>query len=194
MVRGRRPGGSDTRRAVLDAARRRFAEVGYARSTIRSIAAEAGVDPALVMHFFGSKEDLFRAVVEWPFDPEILLDQLVDIGRDEFAARLTRGFLTLWESTDSGPRLRAVFRSAVTEDVAAGLIREFLAEVIYARISTLIEKEGAELRIDLALGTLLGVAVVRHILQVDPLATVPLDDLVDQLSPSVDRTLFGGFS
>src|SRR5918999_3493174 len=113
---GRRPGESGTREAIAGAARRLFAERGYDRTTIRAIAAEAGVDPALVVHFFGSKEALFRAVIEWPFDPEVLLERLAAPGPESIGRRLARGFLEFWDSADIGPRLQAVLRSAVTPD------------------------------------------------------------------------------
>ncbi len=191
MVRGRRPGGPDTRQAVLEAARRRFAEAGYARATIRSIAAAAGVDPALVVHYFGSKEQLFRAVVDWPFDPAEFFDRLAAPGRDGLGRRLTEGFLGLWESAETGPRLQAVFRGAVTQQEVTGLIREFLAEIVAVRFVRLIGDDRADFRVELALGTLLGAAVVRHILRVEPAASVALDDLVDQLAPVVERLLDG---
>jgi AcrR family transcriptional regulator len=187
--RGRRAGTPDTRGAILDAARRRFAEGGYARTTIRAIAGEAGVDPALVVHFFGSKEALFRAVIEWPFDPEVLLERLAAPGPESIGRRLARGFLEFWDSADIGPRLQAVLRGAVTHEAAADLIRQFLTEVLYERVVPLIGPDQARLRVDLALGQLLGVAVLRHILRVEPIASEPIDLLVDQLAPTLDAYL-----
>lgn len=194
MVRGRRPGGADTRKVVLDAARRRFAEVGYAGASLRSIAAEAAVDPSLVVHYFGSKEGLFRAVIEWPFDPAVFLDQLTAAGPDGLGRRLTAGFLGMWESADTGPRLQAVFRAAVTDEAVTALIREFLTEVLAERLIMVIGRERAEQRVELALGTLLGIAVVRHILRVEPLAGLPLDELVDQIAPAVQQQLGGALT
>ncbi|WP_152361386.1 TetR family transcriptional regulator [Microlunatus speluncae] len=191
MARGRRPGGPDTRQAVLEAARQRFAEAGYARATIRSIATQAGVDPSLVVHYFGSKEQLFRAVVDWPFDPAEFLDRLAAPGRAGLGRRLTEGFLGLWESAETGPRLQAVFRGAVTQEEFAGLIREFLLELVAARLAPMIGGDRPELRVELALGTLLGTAVVRHLLRVEPLAGAALEELVDQLAPVVERLLSG---
>jgi AcrR family transcriptional regulator len=187
--RGRRTGSPDTRRTVLEAARQRFAEAGYARTTIRAIAADAGVDPALVVHFFGSKEALFRAVIEWPFDPEILLERLSAPGPESLGRRLARGFLEFWASEETGPRLQAVFRSAVTHEEGAALIRQFLTEVLYERIARIVGPDGAGLRIDLALAQLLGVAVLRHILEIEPVASASIDDLVDRLAPVLDLHL-----
>jgi AcrR family transcriptional regulator len=194
MARGRRPGGPDTRAAVLDAARSRFAEVGYARASLRSIATAAGVDPSLVVHYFGSKEGLFRAVIEWPFDPAVFLDQLTGAGPDGLGQRLAAGFLGMWESADTGPRLQAVFRAAVTDDAVAALIREFLTEVVADRLAAVIGRDGAEQRIELALGTLLGIAVVRHILRVEPLAGLAIDELVDRVAPAVQHQLDGALT
>lgn len=184
--RGRRAGSPDTRKAVLEAARQRFAEAGYARTTIRAIAADAGVDPALVVHYFGSKEALFRAVIEWPFDPEVLLERLSAPGPESIGRRLARGFLEFWGSEEIGPRLQAVFRSAVTHEEGAALIRQFVTGVLYERIARIIGPDQAALRLDLALGQLLGVAVLRHILRVDPIASASIDELVDQLAPTLD--------
>jgi AcrR family transcriptional regulator len=192
--RGRRAGSPDTRNAVLEAARRKFAEGGYTRTTIRAIAADAGVDPALVVHFFGSKEALFRAVIEWPFDPEVLLERLAAPGPDSLGRRLAQGFLEFWASEETGPRLQAVFRSAVTHEEGAALIRQFLTEVLYDRVARIIGvgSDRARLRIDLALGQLLGVAVLRHILRIEPIASAPIDELVDQLAPTLDAYLSAG--
>ncbi|GAB3742163.1 TetR family transcriptional regulator [Microlunatus parietis] len=176
---------------MLDAARRRFAEVGYARASLRSIAAEASVDPSLVVHYFGSKEGLFRAVIEWPFDPAVFLDQLAAAGLDGLGRRLAAGFLGMWESADTGPRLQAVFRAAVTDAAVAALIREFLTAMVVERLVPVIGRERAEQRIELALGMLLGLAVVRHILRVEPLAGLPVDELVDQVAPAVQQQLDG---
>src|SRR5690242_14376813 len=98
---GRRPGATVTREAILDAARRRFAEAGYDQTSIRAVAADAGVNPALVMQFFGSKEALFQAAVRWPFDPIEVAPHLVGQGRAGLAERLARTFLTLWEAPDT---------------------------------------------------------------------------------------------
>lgn len=194
MARGRRPGGPDTRAAVLAAARGRFAEVGYARASLRSIATAAGVDPSLVVHYFGSKEGLFRAVIEWPFDPAVFLDQLAGAGPDGLGHRLAAGFLGLWEAPDTGPRLQAVFRAAVTDEAVAALIREFLTELVVERLAGVIGRERTEQRIELALGTLLGIAVVRHILRVEPLAGLPLTELVDRVAPAVQHQLAGSLT
>ena len=89
---GRRPGPSTTRAAILDAARRRFASAGYDATSLRAIAADAGVDPAVLLHFFGSKQALFRAVVGWPFDPARLPPELARLDAERAGAQLARTF------------------------------------------------------------------------------------------------------
>src|SRR5215472_8916587 len=122
---GRRPGTTITREAILDAARRRFAEGGYEQTSIRAIAADAGVNSALVMHFFGSKEALFQAAVTWPFDPAEFTRHLLGPGLDGLSERLARAFLTLWDTPETGMPLLALLRSATGEEGFARLLREF---------------------------------------------------------------------
>src|SRR5919198_6215527 len=94
---GRRPGPNTSRAAILEAARRRFADAGYEATSLRSIASDAGVDPAVVVHFFGSKEGLFQAAVGWPFDPAAVVARLVAPGREGLAARAAATFIGVWE-------------------------------------------------------------------------------------------------
>lgn len=190
MGRGRRPGNPETRAALLRAARRRFAEDGYDRTSLRRIAADVGVDPALVLHFFGSKEALFRAVIQWPFDPDELVARLAAPGPDSLGERLCRAFLRFWEDPATGEPLRAIFRGAVSHEEAAKLIREFLTELVYPRVLPL-AGEGGELAVDLVIAQLLGIAVLRHILRVEPVASADLDDLVAHLAPTLDAYLGG---
>src|SRR5205807_2346744 len=102
---GRRPGPTASREAILAAARRQFAEAGYERTSIRGIAADAAVDAALVVHFFGSKEQLFRTAVTWPFDPTELVPQLLGPGAAGLGERLARMFLTMWDDHETSPQL-----------------------------------------------------------------------------------------
>src|SRR5438067_12221945 len=111
---GRRPGPTTSRDTILEAARRQFAEAGYEPTSVRSIAAEAGVDAALVVHFFGTKEQLFRAAVAWPFDPAELATRLIGPGAEGLGERLARTFLTFWDDPETSPQLLALLRAAMT--------------------------------------------------------------------------------
>src|SRR3954452_17573913 len=126
MVRtGRRPGNQDTREAILTAARDAFAERGFDGASIRAIAATAGVDPALVHHYFGGKDQLFLAAIEAPIDPAKAIQEVVAGGLDGIGERLVRMFLTVWDSP-AGTPAAALIRSAVSHDWSARMLREFI--------------------------------------------------------------------
>jgi AcrR family transcriptional regulator len=193
MPRGRRPGTSRTREALLGAARRRFAAAGYAGTTLRAIAADAGVDPALVRHFFGSKAALFRAALTWPFDPAALGRRLSAPGRSGAGERLAHAFLELWDGPETGQPLLAVLRGALTHAESAELLRQFLRGQLYRRLTEALggaaSQTEAELRVELAVAQLLGIAVLRHALRVEPLASAPAADVVARVAPALDHYL-----
>src|SRR3954452_5248718 len=122
-TRGRRPAGADTRASIESAARRRFAEVGYPRTTMRAIAADAGVDPRLITHFFGSKQALFVAVVDLPFEPGVAFEALLASGEKDVGARLAGFVLDLLERPQSRNTILGVIRAAASEEEAALQIR-----------------------------------------------------------------------
>src|SRR4051794_30580271 len=123
---GRRPGNPDTREAVLAAARAAFAERGYDGATIRGIATAAGVDPALVHHYFGSKEKLFLAAVQAPADPGEFLPEVLALPPDELGVAVVRLVLRVWDSPARAAGL-ALLRSAVSNEWTAKMLREFLS-------------------------------------------------------------------
>ena len=189
---GRRPGPTATREAILAAARRQFAEAGYERTSIRGVAADAGVDAALVVHFFGSKEQLFRAAVSWPFDPAELAPQLLGPGATGLGERLARAFLTMWDDPETSPRLLALLRSAMTNESFARLLREFVVTQLFRHLMEVVEGPDRELREELAAAHLLGIAILRVVLRVEPLASASIDQLVAQVGPTLDRYLQEG--
>ncbi|HLZ26757.1 MAG TPA: TetR family transcriptional regulator [Chloroflexota bacterium] len=182
---GRRPGPNTTRGHILDVARRQFALAGFDATSLRAIAAESGVDPGVVMHFFGSKNGLFQAAVGWPFDPGPFTAQIAEDGPDGVAARLARAFLAVWDEPTTRAPLLAVFRSAMTQEAAALLLREFLVRQIFARIAGLVDGPHADLRANLAAAHLIGVAVLRYVLRVEPIASADIEALVAHLTPSL---------
>jgi AcrR family transcriptional regulator len=188
---GRRPGASDTRSRVLLAARTTFGERGFEAATIRDIALRAGVDPALVHHYFGSKQQLFVAAMELPFDPALMVGRILVGPRDELGDRFVRFILELWETPAVRSLLLGVVRSASTDPVAAGMLRQLLAEGPFLALARAIDRPDAALRATLAGSQLIGLAIARYVVAVEPLASVSTETLVRALGPTVQRYLAG---
>jgi AcrR family transcriptional regulator len=186
---GRRPGKPDTRNVIVATARRLFADAGYDKTSVRDIAAAADVDPALIRHYFGSKAELFRATMGWPFEPTQIGARITSGDRDEIAARLTRVFFEAWEQPDSRAPLLAILRGAATHEESATLVRQFLHGQLYPQLAQPLAEPDGELRIDLAMAQLLGIAYLRHILQVEPIASAPLDELTARVTPIISAHL-----
>jgi AcrR family transcriptional regulator len=189
---GRRPGKQDTREVILSAAREAFAARGYDAASVRQIAAAAGVDPALVHHYFGTKEELFTATVNFPMNPAEFVPRALAGGVDGAGERLVRTFVTVWDSP-AGAAGVALLRSAVTSELAARLIREFLLTQILRRAMTLLDIDPTEapLRAALVASQMSGLGLVRYILKVEPLASAPTETVVAAVAPNVQRYLSG---
>ncbi len=186
---GRRRGNPDTRNVIVVNARRLFADAGYDKTSVRDIAAAADVDPALIRHYFGSKAGLFRATMGWPFEPTQIGARITSGDRGEIGARLTRVFFEAWEQPDSRAPLLAILRGAATHEESATLVRQFLHGQLYPQLAKPLTEPDAELRIDLAMAQLLGIAYLRHILRVEPIASTPLDELTARVTPIVSAHL-----
>jgi AcrR family transcriptional regulator len=187
---GRRPGTGGTREKILGAARSQFARAGFEAATVRSIASDAAVDPALVLHYFGSKRGLFRAAIDFPLDPGVLLPRLLEPGVHGLGERLVRFFVETWDSPAGRPLL-AMIRSAVTSDDAAVLLREFVSREVLARVARTLEADDPRVRATLAASTLIGLAVLRYVVKLEPLASATVDDIAALLGPTVQRHLSG---
>jgi AcrR family transcriptional regulator len=183
---GRRPGRSGSREAILDAARRSFAERGYDRTTIRGVAGEAGVDPALVAHYFGPKDALFGAALELPRAPADALAAALDAPDDELGARIAETFLSVWDDAGAGA-LVALLRSASANEQAAETMREFGRAELVSRIAERIGGRGAELRAALIVSHLIGLANMRYIVRMEPVASASAAQLVDRLGPALQH-------
>ena len=188
---GRRPGKPETRDAILEAARQSFADSGYDATTIRAISSAAGVDPALVHHFFGTKAVLFAAAVDFPVAPRALLPGIFDNDIDDAGERLVRLFLSLWENPTSRRRLLAIVKSAVRYDTAATMLREFLTREIVGTFVQALDTPDAELRATLVGSQLIGLAMARYIVKLPPLATAPTEVIVAAYAPTIQRYLNG---
>ncbi|GAA1792023.1 TetR/AcrR family transcriptional regulator [Planosporangium flavigriseum] len=189
---GRRPGYSDTREAILTAARQAFAERGYDKASIRQIATSAGVDPALVHHYFGAKEQLFLAAMEAPIDPGKAIEQVVAGGLDGIGERLVRTFVTVWDSP-AGTPAAALVRSAVSHDWSARMLREFITTQILRRVIGNLELDPNEgpLRASLVASQLMGLIMARYIIKLEPLASAPPETIVATVAPTIQRYLSG---
>jgi AcrR family transcriptional regulator len=188
---GRRPGASGTRETILLAARARFAEVGYDRATIRAIAVLAGVDPALVMHFFGSKQQLFLAAIELTINPAEAIPAMLEEDRDGLGERLARFYLGMWEGPDTRDGVAGIMRSAFSHEDAAALLRRFLGSEVFGRLAAGLEGESAELRVALAGSHLVGIAIARYVVKVEPLASADPEAIVAAVGPTIQRYLTG---
>jgi AcrR family transcriptional regulator len=185
---GRRPGDPElTRRSILDAARRLFAANGYDRATIRAIAAEADVDPALVNHHFGNKRGLFIAAHELPADPLELFALLATLPVAERGAALARVHLQLFMTPDTAPF--SLLRAAASDPEAAAMLREFIeGSVVPAAVSIVEQPEvDGELRVVLIASQLFGVAMARQLIGLGPLVDRELDDIVATVAPAIQR-------
>jgi AcrR family transcriptional regulator len=188
---GRRPGESGAREAILAAATVAFADAGFDRATIRGIAAVAAVDPALVLHYFGSKEGLFEAALELPVSPRQIFERGAVAGPDQLGATIVRTFLEAWEPPETRVRLMAMLRSAMTNETAMAMIRDLLVREVFGPITQALGVPDAPLRATLVGSQLLGLAIMRFVARLEPLASASVDDLVAAIGPTVQRYLTG---
>jgi AcrR family transcriptional regulator len=184
---GRRPGPTETRAAILAAARELFAQKGYEGASMRAIARAAEVDPALVHHFFGGKEGLFVAAMEFPFNPAELLPQIIAGPREEIGERMVRTFLLVWGDPEIQRRALAVIRSAATTEQGAAMLREFIAVSVLGPAAEVLGIP--PLRIIAAVSQMIGVVLIRYVVRVEAIAEAPDDELVALLAPALQRYL-----
>jgi AcrR family transcriptional regulator len=186
---GRRPGDSGSKDAIADAARGRFGRLGYDGTTIRAVAEEAGVDPSLVVYFFGSKEQLFAASVRWPFDPSKELPGVIGDRGAGAGPRLVRLFLETWDAEAGRNPIVALLRAAMSHELAERQLRTFLESQILDPLVTGLGCDQPRLRANLVASQLLGLGFARHILKFEPLASLDPEQVVDVVGPQVQRTL-----
>ena len=187
--RGRRPGGSGTREAILVAARTQFARAGYEGATVRAIAHDAGVDPALIFRFHGSKQALFTAAVEWPFDAEALIAAVADGPRRDMGRRLAMFAVAVWEDPGRREPMMGMVRAATTSPHAAELLRDSLSRRLLTPVGERLGLDEAPLRMSLCATQILGLGIVRHVVRIEPLASLGADELVDFVAPTLQRYL-----
>ena len=192
---GRRGGDSGTRAAILDAARRQFGEHGYDAATIRAIAAVAEVNPALVHHFYGTKEQLFAAAMRIPVVPSEVINALAPESPEHIGEALVRTLLAAWEAADIREAFLGLVRSAATSEQGAAMLREFVTGTILAAVAQMAgggpDEAGRRYRASLAASQVVGLAFTRYLLRLEPIASASADDLVAAIGPVIQRYLTG---
>jgi AcrR family transcriptional regulator len=191
--RGRRPGGPDTRGEILECARQAFADKGFSGTTIRAVASAAGVDPALVHHYFGSKDDLFLAALHIPVDPRAVVPSAFADGLDGAAERLLRLFLSVWDDPQTRLPLVALVRASLGDSGRPELLRGAVVRLVFAPLREALPAAEAERRAQLVATQMIGLIVGRYVLALEPLASMPADELVQWVAPVVQRYLTGPF-
>jgi AcrR family transcriptional regulator len=191
---GRRPGPNQTRAAILAAARAAFAERGYDAVSIRAVARDAAVDPALVHRFYGSKEELFIAAMELPVAPSALVDALLAEGVGHLGERLVRTFLELFDRPAAFAPFLALIRGAVSNERAAAMLREFIAREVLGRLAAAASPDRPDLRASLAGSQIVGLAMARYVVGVPPLAATDRETVVACVGPTVQRYLTGSLA
>ena len=187
---GRRPGPTTTRDAIAAAARRQFAELGYDRATFRGIATEAGVDPALVVRFYGSKDALFREVMALPPPVAEAIASLADGPRATVGRRLAEVVVGMLENPRSRDVVLGRIRSAASHPDAAALVRETVTRDVGRLVSALTDDE-PQTRAVLVGSQVVGLALARHVVRVEPLASLPPGDVIEYIAPVFQHYLVG---
>lgn len=190
--RGRpRAGKSDTRERILAAAMDEFGELGYDGATMRGIAGRAGVDSALVHHYFGTKADLFGETVGAPMRPDLAIPEILAGPRDEVGERIVRYLLETWEEPDVRRRGVALLRTTIGNKLTTPLLAGFLSRELLSRIVRALDVDDADLRAALAASQVAGLLIARYVLRLPALVEASVDDLVDRVGPTVQRYLYG---
>ncbi|SDC22114.1 TetR/AcrR family transcriptional regulator [Actinokineospora iranica] len=190
----RRPGrwrsGAESKQRILQTARDLFGQHGYRGTTVRAIAAAAGVDPAMVFYFFGTKQGLFAAAVEMSDTVPPAIESIFTAGLDAIGERIVRTLLENLDKSDRTP-LVMLTRSAPTDDRSETLLREFIDREITDRVAAMLDAPDAALRAGMVNVQILGLAVARYIVRIEPIASSPVEDLVSRFGPLVQHCLTG---
>ncbi|MEB3024002.1 TetR/AcrR family transcriptional regulator [[Mycobacterium] crassicus] len=192
---GRRPGrpsgASDTRDRILDSARELFARNGFGNTSVRAVAADAGVDAALVHHYYGSKQQLFAAATQLPVDPMAVLGPMRETPVEQLGRVLPEVLLPLWDS-QAGTAMIAALRSMLT-GTEVPLARSFLRDIVVAELSRRVDEPAGTgvLRAEFAASQLMGIVVARYVIGLEPLASMPPEQIVAMIAPTLQRYLTG---
>jgi AcrR family transcriptional regulator len=188
---GRRPGASSTRDEIAAAAERLFSERGFDRTSLRAIAAEARVDPALVTHYFGSKQRLFVEVTELPLDPALVVEQVVEGPREDAGRRLAHLILGVLESPEGRARVTGLVRSAASEPEAAAMLRQLIEMRLVGPVAAALGADRAEFRATLVGTQMVGLVMARHVVAIEPLASTDAGEVARAITPVLQHYLTG---
>ncbi|MCT2548375.1 TetR family transcriptional regulator [Streptomyces atratus] len=183
------PTGPDARTRILEAARTEFAERGYDKTSIRGIAKAAGVDSALVHHYFGTKDEVFAAAIELSFEPALVIPDVLGDGTDGLGERLARYFIAVWENPESRAPLLAIMRSALTHEAAAKVLRGFVLRRLLERVAEGLDVPDATFRAELAASHMIGIAMLRYVIRAEPLASADPEKIIEMVAPTLQRYL-----
>ncbi|ASW90757.1 TetR family transcriptional regulator [Mycobacterium marseillense] len=189
--RGRPAGNSDTRERILNSARELFARNGIDRTSIRAVAAAARVDSALVHHYFGTKQQLFAAAIRIPIDPMTVLVPMREVPVEELGFKLPSMLLPIWDS-ELGAGLIATLRSLLA-GADVNLARSFLQEIVTAEVAARVDNPPGTgvVRAQFLASQLMGVVMARYIVQVEPFASLPAEQIAQTIAPNLQRYLTG---
>lgn len=188
--RGRPPGESDARARIVAAAVHEFGEHGYEGATVRAIAGRAGVDAALVHHYFGAKADLFAEVTDFPLRPDLEVPRILRGPRDEAGERIVRFVLQSFERPEVRKRGVIVLRTAISGKLTAPLVTGFLSKEMLPRIAAELDAPDATLRASLVASQISGLLITRYLVKLPAMADAPIDELVARIGPTIQRYLF----
>ncbi len=186
---GRRPGSPPTRDDILLAARRSFGARGYDATSLRSIAKQADVDPALLVHYFGTKESLFLAALEVSMNPISVFDGLTTVSASEAARLIVRRYLSMLDQEQTRDVILGLVRSAVSSEQAATMLREFLSRAMLSSLSRLIDHPDRELRASFVIAQLIGIAMLRHVVKAEAVAAASIEEVVSCVGPVIEAYL-----
>lgn len=184
-------GAASARTAIVRAAVEEFAERGYEATSLRAVARRAGVDPALVHHYFDDKADLFAATLEAPLRPDRVLAAVLGAPKEEVGERLVRYLLTQLEDERAAGRMVVILRAVLSGAVGTRLVREFLTKEVFSRLAALTDEPDAALRANLAASQVVGLMMTRYALQLEPIASADPDELARRVGPVLHWHLFG---
>jgi AcrR family transcriptional regulator len=173
----------------LAAARTAFGTHGYDATSLRGVARAAGVDPALVHRFYGGKPALFAAAMDLPAEPGVLVGALLEAGLDGIGDRIIRTFLAVWDSPADRLRMTALLSTGASSEASAELLRGFLTEAILTPLAAATDRDDGPLRASLAASQLVGLALARYVLKIEPLASTDAQTVAAALGPTLQRYL-----
>ncbi len=190
--RGRRPRSEgDTRAEILEVALRHFATSGFDQTTGAAVARDSGVDPALILYYFDSKETLFFEAVAQRLAPQLERAFTGPTPASRIGEQIAEGFLSLWDAEEQGRALAALVRAGVSNERIGRLFRQYIASEILPQVARRVKADRRELRVGLVASQLLGLGLIRYVLRLEPVASARRDDLVALVGPTITRYLTG---